>query len=689
MQPTIRSGGRSILLTCLTVAAILAGCDQAGSPAGDPTPGPATTIPAEPLECHLEGYPCSLSEVAPAVAERSRSLGREAASRLDEGDPIADVAAWLTTQAGVKVVDAGVDDAALRFRVDGGRFVWLLSKDLSDAPLSSPASTGSNGAAHAQGVAAFSPYRVHTGAGTGTNAQLGVVGEGRDQKHAIILSPYWFEFPETPMGTDLSVLLNGTRGYAGGVTYLRNETATSTTVDVNAFAHLAGNDVVYLDTIGGEVCPDESEAELCYSILAAHDIHGSDESKDAQTAGLDSIVWWQGGEAVGLSGDFFRTYYPAGIQDALIFLGAADMEDGTLIDTLVGSTSEIYYWDGKRDPKAGADVVYRFISRLAETGRTTASVYHEMADELVVDGSRFTGGTTKGTGRHTDRIREVGTLRDAKTGAALAGGGAIEVDGTLADGESDLIPYVVDVDGVDPGDEDRTTVRVTIDGTAIDHVLGADGTQVADGTWRIEAALSHEDLDEGQRLAFEALVGLPEGGYSRHALDLTVTGHKQPEIGRVWEGTAATKIPMLGGPGGITITVEVRLVRDPSDDPGQQHVSFLLERGTMVWSIGGTSGDCSFSGGPATVEMPGTEFDVITFDRPTEPGGPITYHGVGEFDDGPSVTVRQDCKSTNTDIHRDADGTWFYAPRDGGFTLDGDTIEGSSGRYTWSFHRVE
>jgi hypothetical protein len=687
MQPTLRSRDRSILLTCLTLVAIVAGCGQAGSAPGDATPTPAATAPAAPLDCELEGYPCSLSEVAPAVAERSRSLGREAASRLDEGDAIASVAAWLTTQAEIKVVD--FDGAALRFRVDGGRFVWLLSKEVGVAPASSPARTGTNSGGLLEVVTAYSPNRAHTGAGTGTIAQPGVVGEGRDQKRAIILSPYWFDFPETPMGTDLSVLLNATRGYGGGVSYLRNDTATSTTVDVNAFAHLAGNDFVYLDTIGGTICRGDADAERCYGVLAAHDLHGSDDSNEAQTEGLDSIVWWQGGEAVGLSGDFFRSYYPGGIQDALIFLGGEDMGEGTLIESLIGSTSEIYWWDGKRDPKAGVDVVYRFISRLAETGRTTKSVYHEMVDELVVDGTRFAGGTTKGSGQHTTRIREVASLLDPDTLKPFSDGGQLEVDGTPDDGESDLIPFVVEVEGVDPGDEDRTTVRVTIDGTAMDHVLGTDGTKVADGTWRIEGALSHGDVSDGQQLPFEALVGLPEGGYSRHALDLTVTGHKQPEIGRVWEGTAATKIPMLGGPGGITITVQIRLVRDPADDPGQQHVSFLLERGTMVWSIGGSSGDCSFSGGPVTVEMPETEFDVITFDRPTEPGGPITYHGVGEFDDGPSVTVRQDCKSTDTEIHRDADGTWFYAPRDGGFTLDGDTIEGSSGRYTWSFHRVE
>lgn len=137
-----------IVMVGIVIVGILGGCGEgegAGSGEG-PEAGPEeaeSAAPTEegteveeegietrataPLDCEERGIPCSWAEVDPAVAERSRAVGEEGLDRVPDESPTKTLG-WLTGQAGVVETGASVDSAALWFRMEGGRRVYIEGK---------------------------------------------------------------------------------------------------------------------------------------------------------------------------------------------------------------------------------------------------------------------------------------------------------------------------------------------------------------------------------------------------------------------------------------------------------------------------------------------------------------------------------------------------------------------------------
>jgi hypothetical protein len=620
-------------------------------------------------------------------------------------------ASFETAAAAIKaepgVAELSADSDSIRFRLDGGRPIWVLPKPEGAATATaddrpSPAealrapSAGSTSLAVRRGAQRSAPLA----------APRRIVGTDPNAKKAVVLAPYAFVLDGGGAGDDVAGILRRTRGYANHVTYLANDTAQATNVQVNSFAHLAGNDVIFIDTPSGMICDDEQPDE-CHGVLAAQELYGSDAEKETlHEQGLERIVWREGGDAIGLNGYFFWTYYPNGIDDALIFLGGADIDSADPIEYIIGSTSEIYWWDGKRDPAAAAEAMTSYVARLADTGRATSSVYQEMKSQLKVGDAQWNGATPKGS-KMAMRIREVVTILDPATGKPLQNGATIAVDGELGDGQPDLVPFIVQVDGLSPGEEDHTTINVTIDDVSDFYLPSNDAEKVAENTWQVGASFQHADLQEGQTLTIDALAQLAEEGISRQTLAFTVTGErKRPdgsssapaettpstgkvEIGRVYEGTASAITRLGYGDAKVTKVVTVRLVRDPNDGPGSKQVSFTVESGTMSWSLGGGNDGCSFRAPAAQVPIPASEFDALTITVPGDANAPYTYFGIGSLEDGPSRTVSMHCDSVDVEYEQRAEGTWFYVSRGDNLPTDGNTIEGADDKYQWSFRKVE
>jgi hypothetical protein len=659
-----RRAGRLGRLASLGLALFVAACTGTTAPppdAGTPTP---TRVP-QTLDCETLHYPCSNADVDPAVRARSLELARTAAADISAGATTNHVIDVL--RADHQIAEADADADAVRFRLNGGRPVWVMSRPdqaAAEAPVDAPWNRAVTPATHA----------VQRGDQRARVDLARVVGTDPNAKTAIVLAPYAF-VPNGGASEQVAAILKKTRGYASGVTFLANETLDATNVSTNTYAHLGGHDVIFIDTPSGTICrqPAEGGEETCFAVLAAHELLGSEASRAAQLdgPGLEQIVWHQGGEAVGLSGDFFRTYYPHGIDDALIFLGGPDVDDARLIESIIGASSEIYWWDGERDSAAAAHAMTTYVARLAETGRSTSSVYTELKSQLQVGDARWVGAVPKGS-----------------------------------DGQPDLVPFLVRVDGLAAGEEENTTINSTIGEVTDAFLPSEDAEKVAEATWQIGASFQQPDLHEGQTLTIDAVAQLAEGGLSRQTIAFRVTGGtpdaggasspvaSPPDpaavtIGRVYEGTTVSITELPYGSVAIERVTKVRLVRDPGDAPGDKHISFRIESGSMTWRIVGSSDECSFSAPTTTADIPTSEFDALTIHAPAAPGQPYTYDGLGEFEGGPSVDVRQVCDLTDVTYSEDVDGVWFRAPRDGGFEVLGDTIAGRHDKFEWSFVRVE
>lgn len=699
----MRSDGARLSLPAglLAIVLVLAGCGEppsASSPASRAGSDGAVQAASnsesqDARDCDVEAYPCSLADVEPATFERSRALGQEAAARIGGGTSFADTAAWLESLDDMAAVES--DDHGLRFRLNGGRFVWVLP----DGPTQAATAFGSsirsrdwsNPRLDGRPTAHYAPRQtddatVGRGIGSG-GAFSSVVGGGAPDKTALVLAPYAWASNVGGAG-DLSEILSQTRGYEGGVTYLQNATTHDVDVTPHTYTLLAGYDVVYVRTLGGRICPDPPS---CHSVISAADFDDPDlHLTPEEDAVMDIIVWPDKTESYGLTADFFRTHYPGFIQDTILLFDIPGMRLD-LAEAIKGTTSEFYYWEGEPEPGAGRSLINTYVGALAESGRSPDYVYHDMVGSMTIDGATFRSAPA----RPPLRIREVVTLRDASSAEPLVAGQAIAIDGEVDDGEPDRVHLLVDVEGVDPGDEAFTRLVLTVgDAETLAFNVGEELANVDAYTWRLEAEVEVPDVTLGEELDVTAYAELAEGGASRQELSVTVADEPTPEVGRVWQGTVTATSTGNSGPV-VTKIAEVTLTRDPDQKPDARLPRFMLASGTLRWSASGdTVNGCAFLAPVVDVDLqPDTEFPVLTFSLPDDPGDPITYSATGSLEGGPMVDVEVSCPGGigSVSYQERVGGSWWEVPRDGAFQLTGDTITGTSfdGKYRWSLRRVE
>ena len=317
---TLRRPVGPVATTALAVlGACLPGCgdDQQGdppavpervaSPSGASDPDDVVTrSPAVAPECEVRGFPCTWGEVPNDIYSATHRIARGAAYLVGvRGLSPDSVAELLGTRA--DVVDVAADPTALRFRLEGGRGLWVTVEGEGEGR------TKGGGISHSHSHAARSPVIpattfTETGVGMGrsdashpiatlqTPSDRGMsVGEEGKAKHALVLTPYSWHFDEETFATDLVGRLQlskgESRGYStvmgGTVLYLSNDSEDDAygtagpsspntdldpqgTVSLSAFEGWADKDFIYLSTHGRGVCQGDGSATVgsCWTYLS-------------------------------------------------------------------------------------------------------------------------------------------------------------------------------------------------------------------------------------------------------------------------------------------------------------------------------------------------------------------------------------------------------------------------------------
>jgi hypothetical protein len=674
----------AIIFSALIVGVACGGGDSDG----EATAAPSETIEAvavDPLDCETAGYPCSWADIDPTVRDRSLELAHGAADQLASAGSFAEAAAWLETQDGIAELIA--DEGGIRFRLDGGRPVWVFER-----PEATVASTprGSELLVSSSPLAAVAPPEAaaaSVGGGTSTaggEADGRVVGMDPELKTALVVAPFaWYSGMEADQ---ITRVLEDTRGYAGAVRYEANTAETAADVSIDTFTQLAGYDFLYVRSLGGGVCPPD---EPCHSTIAVQELHNKDyHLLDEQISSLDIIVWGDGTESLAVEADFFRQTYRGGIPNTLIFFDVYLPKDEGLIRSIKHPSSEFSYWNGFRRNLPPLEPVVEYLANLASTGRSTSFVYHELVG--LLQGPLPFEAVKPAIQEAAFRVREVVQLMDS-AGAELRNGSAILVDGKLDDGEPDTIHVTIRVDGIPESEAEHTTINLGVDGEQREPKLPAEGTRLGDSSWTVTWDVRMEDIKKGQEIELLAIAQLVEGGLSQQQA-VVVAG--VPDIGTVWEGSSLS-VSTTQWPG-VTITrnAEVTFTRDEDEGPDETVVTFSVTGGTMTWEIKGSDGNCTFAGGPVEIDLPQGSSSRITFDLR---GAAIRYYGTGSVPEGPEILVLKRCGGDNEDYLTRAEGVWWLAPQDeGDFLLNGSLADGTwnsgariSTTFDWSFHKVE
>lgn len=510
------------------------------------------------LDCERESFPCRLSEVDPAILERSDSLGDEVLQLVDQGESLTQALQWLLTVDGV--VDADADSAALWFRLDGGRPTWVFGEKAlrpgSDGPIRVP-------------VGRHSERRLDK-----AQSPTDVVGDDPKEKHALVLAPYLYFFGDNDSGPPVAALLEKTRGYEGRVTYLANDSQLSANdVGLSDFLNWQGYDAVFVSTHGTQKC----KGDLCRTaILTASDVNLQDiPLNDPPGLILAKIV--EGRRTIGLTNDFFSYQYPEGLGDAIIYLDACKTyKSPELSDVITGTAGTFFGWSETVNSGFSKAAATTFFSRLIERGTTTAEALEYLQkSNMTTDPS--SGATLRSSVSGDElRIREIVWLRNPLTKEDLPTETPYPVTGQLGDGQPDKIPYLVKVDGVN-GDPSGFVVKVTVNGFSAEPQQLIAGEQ-ADGegnVWTVKGeVLVPFDAQYGQEVDLHVVVDLPEGGKSEQEETVTLGN---PEVNFV--STIESK-NIVGDEIRLTSTVEsnveLRFIPEGPDFTGSDTLKYKM-----------------------------------------------------------------------------------------------------------------
>ncbi len=505
--------------------------------ANDPDPNVPAALEAE-LECEVEGYPCSLAEVPEEILERSQLLADEALAMIEGGASMDEARDWLNQQEGM--VDIMSDDLALRFRLEGGRGTWILSKEALFQPgpgtpapasvvLNTPASASvilDNEAPADPGAPVPESVALPT---PSDQLPLFVVGQNTKPKSALVLSPMYWDFEGYQFGAQVAEILASTRGYENRVTYLFNETDQSRQVTISNFKGWQNYQVIHVSSHGSVVCEGGScQAVLVFTTQAALSGSTEEEKADLTSPGVEVVtIEEKVGAFLGLNADFFRKY-AGGLKDTLVFFNACKgygSEANGLVDAIRGSTNVFIGWNGIATLNGAMAASKKLYQELSTWGVTVQEAYNRLGD-LQTDsstGSRLIRSTRAAGGDL--RIRDIVYLLNPDTGQTLGPSQEVGILGELDDDEPDTVPYRVRVDGILPQNAADALLYVSVDGIVSDPKPVSEGETGGPDIWIVNGQVDLPyDLKEAMSVAFEAWVELPEGGESDHETTATLTG---------------------------------------------------------------------------------------------------------------------------------------------------------------------
>ncbi|QDG53940.1 hypothetical protein FIV42_25305 [Persicimonas caeni] len=394
MRPNTRHARRWLRLAALLIVSstLLFGCGSDGE-SGEQDSGP-------PLDCESDDtLPCSFAEAGSDTNRQMLDLMVDARFKLIDGSTPAEVSAWLGDQPAV--VEVGVNDDAIHFRVDGGRPAELWLPALT-GDLPAPATDDS-----AAALTRTNELVAHT------------EGRSRETKRAAILTPFQWDFHEDSFGsTEADTVRKTLQRHADYQHDAAFEVAIDNAVTLDTLQNWHEFDVIHFST-HGTCWADEGEDE-CYDVglLSGQrvgnvltEVLGSGEQRDPEAiaaskqkaneqisemddpglylsllqvqevnSGVNELVF-----VVGVKADFFRAAYGHGLDDKFVFVnGCLSMSRvGRSIGEAITSDDSVYLgWDDTVDNEVALEATKALYPELAEHGYTSKVAIEKITDGL-------------------------------------------------------------------------------------------------------------------------------------------------------------------------------------------------------------------------------------------------------------------------------------------------------------------
>ena len=529
--------------------------DQSDDPADTTDLAADVVLPTlgELDDCGSDDRPCSWEDADEPVLDRSLEIGAAAIAGYIDGTELLQVAEQIADEA--DIAEVFLSDEAILYRLHGGLAMWVDGDDIG----------GTRGGPAAIPASASAP------APEATPAPRDVVGDDPEQKRALVLAPYQFEFGVSDESPEIAALYGAARGYEGNVDYFAN-TATDLGVGLDQFRDWDSYDVIHISTHGRQIC----DASGCQTLLYIGKEYQTKTILFGEGGGM-TVSFTRTGRSVAASNLSLGAKYPNGLPDTVIVMSACQTGRGTELTSTFGD-GVVFSWTEAVATDFARSSMLALHRALIETGATTARAHQVVTDAglasyeapiaatpstppgttlvLGSDGkfhmvvgvgaggseanatgagpvienlgqppattpaaTTLTVSMVRRTGGTGDlRVREVAWIDHPQEQRMMNDGDQVRVD-LRADG--DYLPVSLRVEGIDPGQEADTTLRLEIDGVEMKSWAASEGRATGRwGEWLIE-----DDVKLLQRVAdddevdLRLLIDLPEGGKSEHSVD--------------------------------------------------------------------------------------------------------------------------------------------------------------------------
>ncbi len=419
-------------------------------------------------------------------------------------------------------------------------------------------------------------------------------GGNKDQRHALVLSPFRYEPEFGSAGESIASQLSTVRGYAGNVTYLATTSETDPQVTVDTLTKLDGYDVIHIDTHGGALCKKKDaiaggsakkgDKENCLNgttDFLVQRFHGT--AQDLQSVQHPGVIHYRGPvhQSIAVTADFFRHYYPQGLADKLFILGACNTFRTDMADAIAGSKGVYVSWDGFTDYTLVKNTGLSLLDSLG-LGLTVG--------EAFVRVPPFSPGVPEATGTLQRSIRKEGgdlrirdliTVRDNLTGEIVNDASGIEVMELPEDGKNDNLDLEFTVDGITPEQLENFHVNLVIDDLMLGQLdLKATAVPVGDFSYRVSTVVPLPfDVQEAQALKMDFWIPLPDLGEDHYLAAPRVNVGEAPLVGREW--LLGSRLVEAHHDSSTTVTAAVQFEIDPEDDPKGRYHHFYVKSGTV------------------------------------------------------------------------------------------------------------
>lgn len=533
-------------------------------PNNDQSATDKTKSPNVSLDCQAGGYACSLNEMENTTVERAVSLSKQAKTRMRDGESALEAADWLRSRDNIH--DVSTDGRVIFFRVEDGLPIVVEhpGEDNTQAHSSPPQNDARGNTNQTSPASIFGANIAHAQAVV--SQPTGVVGmqrENREQKNALLLAPYLWDFGTGDETPQVANILQQTRWYKDGVTTITNPQKDSQNVTVEDFASWADYDVVHLSTHGNSACKNNDPDGLCKTYFQTghrFDIENLDKIKEEYGSylGVGLKAPERGDSGVAefiIMSDFIKNYYGGGkLKNQTVFLSACELlaqSDMKAAFETAGQNTDLFAWTysvNVSDAKNAAVKLYRY---MAADGQSAGKAFKRLPDgektglpSSAADYNPFRRYNLENAGtnaakwvensqttslkhhelgaQQTNHIREVITQIHPRTDDRLRPGMISYINGKANDGEPEKIDTEFKIEGYKANELENENVTITfkVDGQKVvsNQVILPDNpdddvnvTQKDTRRWRVEINnIEIPDTHPDKAMTFRVELNLPE-----------------------------------------------------------------------------------------------------------------------------------------------------------------------------------